>query len=219
MIISGSLECSNKFKILKGMREEASEIQTLDFRQAELGLFGELVGMIPWEAAPKGTVAYKSLQVFKDPPSTRAVCLDMQENEQIYEEPSLTKQKAHGGGPNIKRQYIRGGSRERLQKRNLEILPECTVSGKSKLSWSWDFQGMSKATRKASFVTLVIKGWPWKMCDRCWVVWVIQWQQRHIKSEVLKVAFVSVCANNVFHTSVILEHVQEEPASNGQGLR
>lgn len=47
----------------------------------------------------------------------------MQENEQIYEGPSLTKQGTHSGGPNIKRQCTRGGSRDRLQKRNLEMLP------------------------------------------------------------------------------------------------
>lgn len=80
-----------KLKILKGMRKESSEAQTLDFRQAEFGLFRELVGVIPWDAALKGKVAEGNWQIFKDLPSTRAVCLDMQENEQIYEKSSLTK--------------------------------------------------------------------------------------------------------------------------------
>lgn len=52
MIISGSLGYSNceikKLKILLGMRKEGSQVQTLlDFRQAEFGLFRELIGVIP----------------------------------------------------------------------------------------------------------------------------------------------------------------------------
>lgn len=48
------------------MRKKSSQVQTLDFRQAEFSLFRELVGVIPWEAALKGKVAQGSWEVFKD---------------------------------------------------------------------------------------------------------------------------------------------------------
>lgn len=49
------------------MRKEGSQVQTLlDFRQAEFGLFRELIGVIPWETALKGKVAQGSWEVFKD---------------------------------------------------------------------------------------------------------------------------------------------------------
>ena len=99
-----------EFLILRGVRKAHSRSGASG---QQTGLFRELVGVIPREAALKGEVAQGSRQVFKDPPSTRAVCLDMQENKQIYEEPSLTKQGTQSGGPNIKRQRTRGGSRSR----------------------------------------------------------------------------------------------------------
>lgn len=47
-----------------------------------------------------------------------------------------------------------------LQRENQETLPrhEGTVSGKPKLSLSWDLPETSRATRRASAITSVVKG-------------------------------------------------------------
>ena len=216
VIISGSLGCSNseimKFKILKGMRKESSKVQTLDFRQAEFGLFRELVGVIPREAALKGEVAQGSRQDFKDPPSTRAVCLNMQENEQIYEEPSLTKQGTQSGGPNIKRQRTRGGSRARLQRRNLEMLPGHIANGirKIKAQLELRFPRDVKGNKKRFYCYISNKRLTKEnVCLMLSGLGDIVMMETD-KSEVLKAFFVSVCTNDISHTSVISEHGQEE---------
>lgn len=52
-MVRGSLICSHhvtvKFRILRGQKAAKSRITTLGFRKADLGLFRDLVGRIPWE--------------------------------------------------------------------------------------------------------------------------------------------------------------------------
>lgn len=97
MIISGSLGYNNceikKFKILQGMRKENCQVQTLDFRQAEFGLFGRCDSLrSSSERAKWLREAGRSVRTFK------SSLFEMQENEQISEGAQ------NSGGSNIKRQ-------------------------------------------------------------------------------------------------------------------
>lgn len=58
-----------------------------------------------------------------------------------------------------------GASRDSIRSMNTEIphKHEGMVSGKPKLSWTSDLQGISKAITKASTNTAAVKGWARKM--------------------------------------------------------
>ncbi len=49
--LKGSLGCSDhemvEFKILRAVRRECSKLSTLDFRRADVGLFGDLLDKVP----------------------------------------------------------------------------------------------------------------------------------------------------------------------------
>lgn len=65
-----------------------------------------------------------------------------------------------------KRQYVAGGgSRNRLQRMNTEILCRHAgmVSRKPKLSWGSGLQEIPKTTTRASVTTSAVKGWTRKM--------------------------------------------------------
>jgi len=173
--------------------------------------------MIPWKVALKGKVAQGSWQFFKDPPNTRAVCLDMQANEQVYEDPSLTKQGTHSGGPNIKRQRTRGESRDRLQRRNLEMLPGHIGNGirkvkaRMELRFPRDVRGNKKSLYCYISNKRLTKENVYQMLSGLGDTVMTKMD----KSEVLEAFFVAVCTNSVSHTSVISEHIQEEkPATD-----
>ncbi|GAB0210046.1 hypothetical protein GRJ2_003470400 [Grus japonensis] len=67
--LKGSLGCSDpeiaEFKILRAARRACSKLTTLDFRRADFGLFGDLLGRIPWDQALEGRGAQDSWLVFK----------------------------------------------------------------------------------------------------------------------------------------------------------
>ncbi|GAB0182816.1 hypothetical protein GRJ2_000746900 [Grus japonensis] len=67
--LKGSLGCSDhetvEFNILRAARREHSKLTTLDFRGADFGLFGDLLGRIPWDKALEGRGAQDSWLVFK----------------------------------------------------------------------------------------------------------------------------------------------------------
>ncbi|GAB0190272.1 hypothetical protein GRJ2_001492500 [Grus japonensis] len=68
--LKGSLGCSDhemvEFKILRTARRMHSKLTTLDFRRADFGLFGDLLGRIPWDKALEGRGAQESWLAFKD---------------------------------------------------------------------------------------------------------------------------------------------------------
>ncbi|KAF4799511.1 hypothetical protein TURU_054333 [Turdus rufiventris] len=54
--LKGGVGCSDHevVKILRTMRKMHSKLATLDFRRAELALFGDVVGRVPWNKALEG---------------------------------------------------------------------------------------------------------------------------------------------------------------------
>lgn len=54
------------FKILRAMRKMHSKLATLDFRRAELVLFRDVVGRVPWDKALEGRGVQESCLIFKD---------------------------------------------------------------------------------------------------------------------------------------------------------
>ena len=56
--LKGSLGCSDhemlELKILRAARRAHSKLATLDFRRAGFGLFRDLLGRAPWDAALEG---------------------------------------------------------------------------------------------------------------------------------------------------------------------
>ncbi|GAB0194032.1 hypothetical protein GRJ2_001868500 [Grus japonensis] len=67
--LKASLGCSDhemvEFKILRAARRAHSKLTTLDFRRADLGLFRDLLGRIPWDKALEGRGAQDSWLIFK----------------------------------------------------------------------------------------------------------------------------------------------------------
>ncbi|GAB0206940.1 mitochondrial enolase superfamily member 1 [Grus japonensis] len=67
--LRGSLGCSAhemvEFKILRAARRAHRKLTTLDFRRADFGLFGDLLGRIPWDRALEGRGAQDSWLIFK----------------------------------------------------------------------------------------------------------------------------------------------------------
>ncbi|GAB0207747.1 hypothetical protein GRJ2_003240400 [Grus japonensis] len=67
--LKGSLGCSDhemvEFRILRAARRANSKLTTLDFRRADLGLFRDLLGRIPWGKALEGRGAQDSWLIFK----------------------------------------------------------------------------------------------------------------------------------------------------------
>ncbi|GAB0183347.1 hypothetical protein GRJ2_000800000 [Grus japonensis] len=67
--LKGSLDCSDhemtEFKILRAARRAHSKLTTLDFRRADLGLFRDLLGRVPWDKVLEGIGAQESWLVFK----------------------------------------------------------------------------------------------------------------------------------------------------------
>ncbi|GAB0203375.1 hypothetical protein GRJ2_002803100 [Grus japonensis] len=67
--LRGSLGCSDhemvEFRILRAARRACSKLTTLDFRRADFGLFGDLLGRIPWDKALEGRGAQDSWLIFK----------------------------------------------------------------------------------------------------------------------------------------------------------
>ncbi|GAB0208476.1 hypothetical protein GRJ2_003313300 [Grus japonensis] len=64
--LKGSLGCrDHEFKILRAARRVHSKLTALDFRRADLGLFRDLLGRIPWDKALEGRGAQASWLVFK----------------------------------------------------------------------------------------------------------------------------------------------------------
>ncbi|GAB0204032.1 polycomb group RING finger protein 3-like [Grus japonensis] len=68
--LKGSLGCRDhemvEFRILRAARRAHSKLTTLDFRRADLGLFRDLLGRIPWDKALEGRGAQDSWLVFKN---------------------------------------------------------------------------------------------------------------------------------------------------------
>ncbi|GAB0183298.1 hypothetical protein GRJ2_000795100 [Grus japonensis] len=68
--LKGSLGCSVRemveFKILRAARRVHSKLTALDIRRADLGLFRDLLGRVPWDKALEGRGAQDSWVVFKD---------------------------------------------------------------------------------------------------------------------------------------------------------
>ncbi|GAB0199701.1 hypothetical protein GRJ2_002435500 [Grus japonensis] len=68
--LKGSFGCSDhetvEFKILRAVRRAHSKLTTLDFRRADFGLFGDLLGRVPWDKALEGRGTQESWLVFKD---------------------------------------------------------------------------------------------------------------------------------------------------------
>jgi len=62
--LKGSLGCSDhervKFKILTAVRRPHSKLTALDFRRADFGLFGDLLGRVPWDKALEGRGAQEN---------------------------------------------------------------------------------------------------------------------------------------------------------------
>ncbi|GAB0203411.1 hypothetical protein GRJ2_002806700 [Grus japonensis] len=67
--LRGSLGCSDhemvEFRILRAARRACSKLTTLDFRRADFGLFGDLLGRIPWDKVLEGRGAQDSWLIFK----------------------------------------------------------------------------------------------------------------------------------------------------------
>ncbi|GAB0193896.1 hypothetical protein GRJ2_001854900 [Grus japonensis] len=67
--LKGSLGCSDhemvEFKIPRAVRRVHSKLTALDFRRADLGLFRDLLGRIPWDKALEGRGTQDSWLVFK----------------------------------------------------------------------------------------------------------------------------------------------------------
>ncbi|PKU41129.1 glycerol kinase [Limosa lapponica baueri] len=55
-----------EFKILSGNRRAQSKLTTLGFRRADLGLFRDLLGRVPWDKALKGRGTQESWLISKD---------------------------------------------------------------------------------------------------------------------------------------------------------
>lgn len=87
-----------KFRILKRMREIRNRVYILYFRGAAFGLSRELVDGITWEeAALQGKGVQEGWQGHQL--NTRIARPGSQENKQMSQEASLTKQGPHGGVP------------------------------------------------------------------------------------------------------------------------
>ncbi|GAB0206807.1 hypothetical protein GRJ2_003146300 [Grus japonensis] len=67
--LKGSLGCSDhkmvEFRILRAVRRACSKLTTLDFRRADFGLFGDLLGRMPSDKALEKRGAQDSWLVFK----------------------------------------------------------------------------------------------------------------------------------------------------------
>ncbi|GAB0208438.1 hypothetical protein GRJ2_003309500 [Grus japonensis] len=67
--LKGSLGCNDhkmvEFRILRAARRARSKLTALDFRRADLGLFRDLLGRIPWDKALEGRGAQGSWLIFK----------------------------------------------------------------------------------------------------------------------------------------------------------
>ncbi|GAB0177717.1 hypothetical protein GRJ2_000237000 [Grus japonensis] len=67
--LKGGLGCSDhemvEFRILRAARRAHSKLNTLDFSRADFGLFGDLLGGIPWDKALEGRGAQDSWLIFK----------------------------------------------------------------------------------------------------------------------------------------------------------
>ena len=68
--LKGSLGCSDhemvEFKIVRAARRAHSKLTTLGFRRADFGLFGDLLGRVPWDKALERRGAQEILLMFKD---------------------------------------------------------------------------------------------------------------------------------------------------------
>jgi len=68
--LKSSLGCSDhkvmEFKIFKISKRVCSKLATLDFREADLELFRELLGKVTWDKALEGRGAQESWLVSKD---------------------------------------------------------------------------------------------------------------------------------------------------------
>jgi len=68
--VKGSLGCSEhemmEFKILRAERRAQNKLTTLDFRRADSGVFGDLLGRVPYNKALEGREDQESLLLFKD---------------------------------------------------------------------------------------------------------------------------------------------------------
>ena len=110
VIINGNFVWSDcelaEFKILRRMRERRSRVYIPYFRGAAFSLFTELADRITWEeAALKGKGAQECWEGRQ--PNTRMVSPGSQENKQMSQDTSLTKQGTHGGTPMEKKGSIR----------------------------------------------------------------------------------------------------------------
>jgi len=70
MKLKGSLGCTDlemvEFRILRAVRSVHRKLTTLEFRRAEFGLFGDLLGRAPWDKALEGRGAQESWLICKD---------------------------------------------------------------------------------------------------------------------------------------------------------
>lgn len=68
--LKGSVGCSDhkvvEFKVLRAMRKMHSKLATLNFRRAEMALFRDVTGRVPWDKALEGRGAQESWLIFKD---------------------------------------------------------------------------------------------------------------------------------------------------------
>ena len=55
-----------QFRILRAARRGHSKLTTLDFRRADFGLFGVLLGRVPWDKALEGRGAQEIWLIVKD---------------------------------------------------------------------------------------------------------------------------------------------------------
>jgi len=62
--LKGSFGCSDhemvEFKILRAVRRAHSKLTTRDLGRADFGLFGDLLGRLPWDKALEGRGAQES---------------------------------------------------------------------------------------------------------------------------------------------------------------
>ncbi|PKU41619.1 hypothetical protein llap_8071 [Limosa lapponica baueri] len=70
MKLKGSLGCSDhemvEFKVLRVVRRVHRKLVTVGFRRADLGLFRDLFGRVPWDKALEGREAQESWFYYKD---------------------------------------------------------------------------------------------------------------------------------------------------------
>lgn len=68
--LKDSVGCSDhkmvEFKILRAMRKMHSKLAALNFRRAEMTLFRDVTGRVPWDKALEGRGAQESWLIFKD---------------------------------------------------------------------------------------------------------------------------------------------------------